>query len=112
MPPTFFPTRAHVLVCTGPDCTQRGARELHARVTTQLEARKLAYYKAGGSIRLTEAGCLGACAHGPNACAYFDAGDGALRQAWYAGVTAEDVVALAAALHAGEEPPGTKRFDR
>lgn len=110
--PTFFPTRAHLLVCTGPDCTQRGARGLFARVTSELEAQRLAYYKSGGSVRLTEAGCLGACAHGPNACAYFERGDGALAQAWYAGVDDADLVALARALHDGEEPPEAKRFDR
>src|SRR6185295_9776508 len=101
--PTFFPTRAHLLVCTGPDCAERGARELYARCVAALERESLAYYKTGGSVRLTESGCLGACAHGPNAAAYYDAGqrDGSLAQAWYAGMDETKLLTLARCLNAG-----------
>jgi len=109
--PAFFPTRAHLLLCTGPDCARRDALSLLAACTQSLERLSLVYYKTGGSVRLTASGCLGACAYGPNVTAYYARGDGALAQAWYAGVTHDDVVALAQALHDGLPPPSAKRFD-
>lgn len=110
--PTFFPTRAHLLVCTGPDCVARGGRALFARCTSALEQEGLAYYKAGGGVRLTESGCLGACAHGPTVAAYYDRGDGSLAQAWYAGMDEAKLVALARALSERRDPPVEGRFDR
>jgi (2Fe-2S) ferredoxin len=110
--PNFFPTRAHLLVCTGTDCAARGGRELFARSTAALERDGLAYYKTGGGVRLTESGCLGACAHGPTVAAYHDRGDGSLAQAWYAGMDETKVLELARALDGRRDPPAEGRFDR
>jgi (2Fe-2S) ferredoxin len=75
-----------------------------------LEARNLAYYKSGGSVRLTESGCQGACEHGPNAIVYFTDATGALREAWYAGLVAERLLALAEAVHAFRPLPEDGRY--
>lgn len=111
MTPLFFATRAHLLVCVGPQCSKRGSRELLGRATAHLEAQKLAYYKEGGTLRLTATGCLGACAHGPNLTAYYGDENGQLREAWYAGVDDARLKSIAEALHAGTEPPAEGRYD-
>ena len=109
--PTHFPTRAHVLVCTGPSCRRRGARPLFAALWQAADERRLAYY-AGGSLRLTESGCQGACDHGPNAIVYRQPGEEpALEQAWYAGVSEDSGLALLEALHAGGALPPDGRYD-
>ena len=41
-----------------------GGAELFANAWQDLETHRLAYYTRGGSLRLTESGCLGACARG------------------------------------------------
>ena len=110
--PLFFPTRAHLLVCVGPQCGKRGSREVLARANAELEAGKLAYYTEGGSIRLTATSCLGACAHGPNLTAYYGDTGGSLAEAWYAGVDSAGVKEIAEALHEGREPPPKGRYDR
>ena len=106
MTPIHYPTRGHVLVCTGPSCAGRGARELFDRLWLRFERDRLAYYRTGGSIRLTECGCLGACSYGPSVVCY---GNGA--EAWYAGMDEERVVELARALQAGGELPVAGRYD-
>jgi (2Fe-2S) ferredoxin len=78
--------------------------------TLELERRRVAYYKDGGTVRLTESGCLGACSHGPTVVAYYGGPGGALEEAWYVGMDTRRVVALAEALHRGEAPPETRRF--
>ena len=80
-----------------------------ATATEELEQRRLAYYKEGGSVRLTEAGCLGACSHGPTVAAYYGGTEG-LKEAWYVGMDVPRLVRLAEALHAGEAPPDEQRF--
>ncbi len=109
--PIFFSTRAHVLLCTGPRCAMAGSRRVLNEATDALEQRRVAYYRQGGTVRLTEAGCLGACAFGPTVAAYYAQPDGQLTEAWYVGMTTDKVVALAEALHDGEPPPEDGRFD-
>lgn len=70
------PTAAHLLVCVGPRCAERGSRDLHARLWDVLEAESLAYYKAGGSVRTTATDCLGACESGPTIACYARRSDG------------------------------------
>lgn len=110
--PTLFRTRAHLLLCTGPRCRERGAERLFEEAWAALEAERLAYYCAGGTLRLTESGCLGACAHGPNLTCYHRASDeGPLDEAWYAGVDLRSFLAVARAAHAGERLPDDGRYD-
>jgi len=113
MKPPFFATRAHVLVCTGPNCTRRGADLLFKALWAGLEREKLAYYTAG-SLRLTESGCLGSCQFGPSLTCYFrrPLQPGSLGEAWYAGVTYPGAMALARALHEGAALPDEGRYDR
>lgn len=107
--PIFFETRAHVLVCQGPRCSRAGSRRVLDQTTVELERSRVAYYKDGGSVRLTESGCLGACAYGPTVVAYF--GDpGGLKEAWYVGMDTRKVVRLATALHLGDPLPEEGRF--
>ena len=109
--PIFFETRAHVLLCTGPRCSRAGSKRLLDDTTVALERSGVAYYKDGGSVRLTESGCLGACAYGPTAVAYFGTEAGALSEAWYVGMDQRRLVRLATALHEGAAPPKEGRFD-
>lgn len=108
--PPFFATRAHVLACTGPSCAERGGRAVFEATWAAMEARRLAYY-AGGSVRLTETGCQGACNHGPNAIAYHAAPGGGLAEAWYAGMTRERLIGLVEALDRGDALPEEGRYD-
>ncbi len=109
--PPFIPTRAHLLVCTGPSCRRVGGAELFANAWQDLETHRLAYYTRGGSLRLTESGCLGACARGPNVAVYHDA-DGRLEQAWYIRMDRGALLRLSRALHDGAPLPPQNRFDR
>ena len=109
--PIYFETRAHVLLCTGPRCSHAGSRRILEQSTVELERLRVAYYKDGGSVRLTECGCLGACAYGPTAVAYHGGPGGALREAWYVGLDGRRLGRLATALHAGTPLPGAGRFD-
>ena len=108
--PIFFPTRAHVLLCTGPRCARAGSRKVLDTANAELERRRVAYYKDGGTVRLTEAGCLGACSFGPTVAAYHADPDGRLTEAWFVGMDAPKVVRLAEALHRGEALPSEGRF--
>ena len=84
---------------------------MFAEAWSELERRSLAYYKTGGSVRLTESGCLGACSHGPTLAAYHAGPDGSLAQAWYVGMDGRAVLRVAEALHRGEPAPDEQRFD-
>lgn len=102
MPPKFFSTRGHLLVCQGQNCQARGSALLYKALWNQLERASLAYYKQGGSVRLTESGCLGACSSGPALCVYRHRG-GALEEGWYAAADFPLAVQIAQAVH--EEAP-------
>ena len=113
--PLFYPTRAHLLLCTGPRCARAGSTEVFRDAWQTLERRSLAYYKRGGSIRLTEAGCLGQCSHGPTLAVYHASEGGpderaSLSEAWYVGVDARTVVEVAEAAHLGAPLPSRGRF--
>lgn len=73
------------------------------------EEQRIAYYRNGGSVRLTMSSCLGACDHGPIAVCYQpEAKD---FQAWYEGVTIEQVHALLMSLQKKTALPREGRFD-
>ncbi|MGF1466175.1 MAG: (2Fe-2S) ferredoxin domain-containing protein [Sandaracinaceae bacterium] len=109
--PTHFPTRAHLLVCTGPRCRERGAGPLFERLWQDLEQRRIAYYRSGGNVRLTSSGCQGGCSFGPNALAYARGEDGRLREAWYARQDLASLTRLAEALQDGAPLPAHGRYD-
>jgi (2Fe-2S) ferredoxin len=70
----------------------------------------LAYYKDGGSVRLSEAGCLGACGHGPTLACY--RGSVQLEQAWYAAADLGLVTRVAEAIQDEKPLPSERRYDR
>lgn len=89
-------TAAHLLVCVGPRCVERGSRELHARLWNALETESLAYYKSGGSVRMTATDCLGACESGPTVACYARRSDGrGLDESFHAGMDLESALELA-----------------
>jgi (2Fe-2S) ferredoxin len=108
--PTFFKTKAHLMVCTGQRCSEAGSRFLFQSVWQSFETEKLVYYKSGGNLRLTESGCLGSCSFAPSAACYFDH-DGKLEQAWYAKLDHPQIMTIARALHAGQDLPERNRYD-
>jgi (2Fe-2S) ferredoxin len=99
-----------LLVCTGPRCSRVGSQRLFRDATSVLERRRLAYYKDGGTVRLSEAGCLGACDHGPTLACY--RGDTRLEQAWYFGADLALVTKLAEAVQDQTPLPDERRYDR
>jgi (2Fe-2S) ferredoxin len=108
--PTFFKTNAHLMICTGPQCHAKGSSLLFQSVWNGLERKRLMYYAAGGNLRLTESGCLGACQFGPTVTCYFKHQD-QLQEAWYAGMDYPRTINLARALHAKLELPTEGRYD-
>ncbi|SMB89309.1 (2Fe-2S) ferredoxin domain-containing protein [Deinococcus hopiensis] len=109
MPPKYFSTRGHLLVCQGPNCQARGSVLLQKALWNHLERSSLAYYKRGGSVRLTESGCLGACSFGPTLCVYRHR-NGALEEGWYAAVDFPLAVQIAGALHEEAALPGEGKY--
>ncbi len=108
--PPYFPTRGHLFLCVGPRCERAGSARLFRHATDALERRRLAYYKEGGTVRLTEAGCLGACGHGPTLAVY--RGEGTLEQAWYAAADLPLVLEVAQAVQDQRPLPDARRYDR
>jgi NADH:ubiquinone oxidoreductase subunit E len=108
--PLFFETRAHVLVCTSVNCSRAGARRVFEATWRALEERKVAYYRDGGTVRLTESGCQGACGHGPNAIVYFVDASGVMREGYYAGLDAARLLEIAEAVHEGRDPGPANRY--
>ncbi len=108
MKPSFYPTRAHLLLCTGSSCRQRGAQELLAGLRVELESRFWAYYRAGGNLRLTASGCLGACSFGPTLAVYRP--EGPEVQAWYYAATLPLALRVAEAARSGQPWPQERRF--
>ena len=76
---------------------------------SELEARGLAYFKTGGSIRLTESGCLGACEHGPTLACYSTSAED-LVESWYDHVDLPLLLEIAERAHRGEALPEDRRF--
>lgn len=109
MPPKFFPTRGHLLVCQGPHCQARGSGLLYRALWNHLERSGLAYYKKGGSLRLTESGCLGACSYGPTVCVYRQR-EGGLEEGWYAATDFPLASRIAQAVHEGVELPAEHKY--
>lgn len=110
MPPRYFPTRGHLLICRGSSCQQRDSVLLHKALWNALERDGLAYYKQGGHVRLTDSGCLGACQFGPTLCVYRERA-GQLEQAWYAGVDFRLARAIAQAVQDAALLPTEQRYD-
>lgn len=72
-------TRAHLLVCRGPDCASRGAQDVYTALAFALEGAALAE-----DVVQTQTGCVGPlCGRGPVVCCYPSG-------AWYAGVRPDD----------------------
>ncbi len=111
MKPSFFKTRAHLLVCTSEKCAAKGSRILFQTLWNTLEREQLAYY-SGGHVRLTKTGCLGACQFGPNATCYRYLGSGNLEEGWYYGLDFPKILNLARVLNDGEMLPLENRFDQ
>jgi (2Fe-2S) ferredoxin len=63
-----------------------------------LEQEKLAYYRSGGSIRLTASSCLGACDFGPTVAVYA-ANGGSVTPSWHYEMTEESTMAMLRRLH-------------
>lgn len=77
-------TRAHVLICRGPDCMSRGAQETYTSFTKALEALGL----PEDEVVQTQTGCVGPmCGSGPTVCIYPEG-------AWYGGVGAADATEI------------------
>lgn len=101
----YFKTSGHLLLCQNQNCRARGADLLLLALTRALEKEGLAYYKAGGSVRLTATGCLGACQFGPVLACYRPP-----EEAWYEAVDLPLALRVARAVHAGEELPQERRY--
>ena len=77
-------TRAHVLVCRGPDCTSRGAQDVYTEMAARLHAQGV----GDEEVVQSQTGCIGpVCGQGPVVCCYPTA-------AWYAPVTPADVAEI------------------
>ena len=109
MPPKFFPTNGHILVCQNSSCQNRGSALLYKALWNHLEREGLAYYKGGGTVRLTESGCLGACSYGPTLCVYRQTAQG-LEEGWYAAADFAVAKAVAQAVQDGTELPAAHRY--
>jgi (2Fe-2S) ferredoxin len=93
---------AHLLVCVGPRCSSRGAREAFDEVWDQMDRERLAYYRTGGSVRLTESGCLGACDLGPTVACYQRRPDELIEQKWFVRMSVARIMELARSVHRPE----------
>lgn len=107
--PRYFRTSGHLLVCQGPNCQARGSALLGRALWNHLEKNALAYYKTGGTLRLTDSGCLGACSYGPTLCVYRQR-NGRLEEGWYAAVDLPLAARVAQAVHDGAELPTEHRY--
>ena len=111
MPAKYFKTNGHLLVCQGQNCQARGSMLLHKALWNHLEWQALAYYKTGGTVRLTESGCLGACSFGPALCVYRpDPGGAGLEEAWYAAVDFPLATRIAQAVQDGAALPTERKY--
>ena len=77
-------TRAHVLVCRGPDCASRGALDVYTEMAAQLHAHGV----DDEEVVQSQAGCISpVCGQGPVVCCYPTG-------AWYAPVGTADVAEI------------------
>ena len=109
MPARYFKTNGHLLVCQGQNCQARGSVLLHKALWNHLERQSLAYYKTGGTVRLTESGCLGACSFGPALCVYRQQED-RLEEGWYAAVDFPLATRIAQAVQDGAALPTERKY--
>lgn len=109
MIPPYFRTSGHLLVCQHTNCRARGSDLLYTALWKALDERRLAYYKTGGSVRLSESGCLGACSFGPVMCVYRQDTQG-LEEGWYAGADLPLALKVATAVHEGAELPDDRKY--
>ena len=109
MTPTHFKTSGHLLVCQHTNCRARGSDLLYRSLWNALDAQRLAYFKTGGSLRLTESGCLGACSAGPVLCVYRQRAGG-LEEGWYAATDFPLALKVARAVHEGAELPEDRKY--
>jgi (2Fe-2S) ferredoxin len=76
-------TRAHLLVCRGPDCSARGAQDVYTALADAVHERGLS-----DEVTQTQCGCVGpVCGGGPVVCCYPSG-------AWYAPVATGDAAEL------------------
>jgi (2Fe-2S) ferredoxin len=76
-------TRAHVLVCRGPECSSRGAHDVYTEMAAQVFAQGLSH-----EVVQTQCGCVAPlCGQGPVVCSYPSG-------VWYAGVSPGDVAGI------------------
>jgi (2Fe-2S) ferredoxin len=97
--PTVPSTSAHVLVCVDGRCAVRGSQELHRALWQAMEDERLAYYRTGGSVRMTSSGCLGACDHGPTVAVYSSDTTGTVTPRWYGSMTFPETLGVVRALN-------------
>jgi (2Fe-2S) ferredoxin len=109
MTPPYFTTSGHLLVCQHTNCKSRGSDLLYRALWNALDRERLAYYKGGGSLRLTESGCLGACSSGPAMCVYRQ-GEQGLEEGWYASADLPLALKVAQAVHDGAELPADRKY--
>ncbi|MGI8748806.1 MAG: (2Fe-2S) ferredoxin domain-containing protein [Deinococcus sp.] len=109
MPPRYFPTSGHLLLCGHTSCRERGSQKLYAGLWERLEAEHLAYHKSGGRVRLTASGCLGTGEWGPTLCVYRERA-GQLEQGWYRGVDLPAALEIARAVQQETELPAEGRY--
>lgn len=109
MPPKFFRTNGHVLICQDTTCQRLGSPLLYRALWNHLERHSQAYYKSGGKVRLTQSGCLGACGYGPTMCVYRQR-PGGLEEAWYGAVDFPLASRVAQAVQDGTELPTEHKY--
>ena len=73
---------AHVLVCKGGDCKERGSKSVRRALKVELRAEGM-----NRDVRVDSVDCLGLCKHGPNLVVYPGG-------TWYLGVVEQDVPAV------------------
>jgi (2Fe-2S) ferredoxin len=64
-----------------------------------LSEQRIAYFCSGGSVRLTESGCLGACDYGPTVGTYVASPDGQHVERFYVRMTSEATIDVARRAH-------------
>ncbi len=97
--PAIPSTSAHVLVCVDGRCAVRGSQELHRALWQAMEDERLAYYRSGGSVRMTSSGCLGACDHGPTVAVYATDSQGGITPKWYGSMTLPETLEVVRELN-------------